>query len=153
MNKTLGKKRHSRYLGKRAGGGGVRERGALIQSMTDVVRHSPSQPYKARTENVGFPSTRQIMPEGGGGVCAHLMHRRDPRIPTRTMPGWSTSGFHRPGRHRVHQSAKRREVFGESHRGLTISHAVQTRTLLRQPGLFGVADSALVVISFLRFPL
>ena len=41
---------------------------------------------------------------GGGGAC--VMHGRsrmtvDPRIPT--VPGQSTSGFHRPGRHCSHQ--------------------------------------------------
>ena len=41
---------------------------------------------------------------GKGRVCAHGMHSRsrmtvDPCIPT--MPDWSTSGFHRPGRHRL----------------------------------------------------
>ena len=39
--------------------------------------------------------------------CTHVMHGRsrmtiDPRIPT--MPGRSTSGFHRPGRHCLHQA-------------------------------------------------
>ena len=55
----------------------------------------------------------------GGGVLI-IMHGRsrmtiDPRIPT--MPGRSTSGFRRPGRHLLAPSAKRREVFGESHEG------------------------------------
>ena len=40
---------------------------------------------------------------GGGGCVLTVMHGRsrmtiDPRIPS--MPGRSTSGFHRPGRHR-----------------------------------------------------
>ena len=44
---------------------------------------------------------------GGGGRCTRLMHNRsvgtvDPRI--LTVPGRSTSGFHQPGRHRVHQA-------------------------------------------------
>ena len=45
---------------------------------------------------------------GGGGVGgAHFTHSRscmtiDPRIPT--VPGRSMSGFHRAGRHRVHQA-------------------------------------------------
>ena len=39
--------------------------------------------------------------------CTHVMHGPsrmtiDPRIPT--MPGRSTSGFHRPGRHCLHQA-------------------------------------------------
>ena len=43
----------------------------------------------------------------GRGVCAQFVHGRsrmtiDPRIPT--MPGRSTSGFHRPGRHCLHQA-------------------------------------------------
>ena len=43
--------------------------------------------------------------EGGGGT--HVMHGRsrvaiDPRVPT--MPGLSTSGFHRSGRHCLHQA-------------------------------------------------
>ena len=43
---------------------------------------------------------------GRGGELI-IMHGRsrmniDPRIPT--MPGRSTSGFHRPGGHRLHQS-------------------------------------------------
>ena len=46
--------------------------------------------------------------QGAGGTlivvpCMALVHRaRDPRIPT--IPRLSTSGFHRPGRHRVHQA-------------------------------------------------
>ena len=41
------------------------------------------------------------------GEGTHVMHSRtrmaiDPRIPT--MPGLSTSSFHRSGRHRVHQA-------------------------------------------------
>ena len=45
----------------------------------------------------------------------------NPRIPT--MPGRSTSFFfHRPGGHRLHQARKRREVFGESHEGGTVSY-------------------------------
>ena len=39
----------------------------------------------------------------------------DPRIPTK--PGRVTSGSHRPGRHFLAPSAKRREVLGESHEG------------------------------------
>ena len=36
------------------------------------------------------------------------------------MPGRSTSGFHRPGRHLLAtKSAKRREVFGEWHEGVS----------------------------------
>ena len=58
---------------------------------------------------------------GGGGECTHFMHSRslktvDSRIPT--MPGRRSSGFHRPGRHRVHQSAVRclaRRMKGELH--------------------------------------
>ena len=57
----------------------------------------------------------QVVVAGG---CTQFVHGRsrvtiDPRIPT--MLGRSTSGFHQPGRHCMHQSAKRREVFGESH--------------------------------------
>ena len=53
-------------------------------------------------------------------VCTHVMHGRsrmtkDPRTPT--MPGRSTSGLHRPGRHFPAPSAKRHEVLGESHDG------------------------------------
>ena len=36
---------------------------------------------------------------------------------TLALPGWSTLGFHRPGRHRVNQARKRREVFGKPHEG------------------------------------
>ena len=55
---------------------------------------------------------------GRGGV--HFVHGGsrmtvDPRIPT--LPGWSASCFHQPGRHLLAPSAKRREVFGESHEG------------------------------------
>ena len=73
---------------------------------------------KAGTETTGVhpPGERG----GGGGIgCAQFVHGRsrmtiDPRIPT--MPGRSTPGFHQPGIHCLHQpSAKRREVFGESH--------------------------------------
>ena len=72
------------------------------------------------------PSTSGVGGGGGGGVldrrdALDLMHgcsRRtiDPRI--RTMSGWSTSGFHRPGRHCwLAPSAKHREMFRESHEG------------------------------------
>ena len=42
-----------------------------------------------------------------GGRCTQLVHSRsrmtiDPPIPT--MPGRSTSGFHQPGRHCLHQA-------------------------------------------------
>ena len=62
---------------------------------------------------------------GGEGGCTQFVHGHsrmtiDPRIPT--MPGRSTSGFHQPGRHCLHQaSTKRREVFGESHEGWAAS--------------------------------
>ena len=44
---------------------------------------------------------------GRGGGCTRVMHSRslktsDPSIPI--MPGRSTSGFHRRGRHHVHQA-------------------------------------------------
>ena len=44
---------------------------------------------------------------GGGAGGTQLVHGRgrmtiDPCIPT--MPGRSTSGFHRPGRHYLHQA-------------------------------------------------
>ena len=46
-------------------------------------------------------------PREGGGGCTQFMHGRsrmtiDPRIPT--MPRWSTSGLHPPGRHCLHQA-------------------------------------------------
>ena len=52
-------------------------------------------------------------------MCAQFVHgcsrmAIDPRIPI--MPGRSTSGFHQPGR-LLAPSAKRHEVFGESHEG------------------------------------
>ena len=62
-----------------------------------------------------------------GGKGNHVMHGRsrmtiDPLIPT--LPGRSTSGFHRPGRHCLPKregiacpSAKRRDVLGESRDG------------------------------------
>ena len=48
-----------------------------------------------------------IVREGGGGGCTPFLHGReriaiDPRIPT--MLGRSTSGFHQPGRHCLHQA-------------------------------------------------
>ena len=51
-----------------------------------------------------------VKDEGGGwgwGGCTQFEHGRsrmttDPRIPT--MPGRSTSGFHQPGRHGLHQA-------------------------------------------------
>ena len=54
---------------------------------------------------------------GGRGGVLDVMHgcsrmTIDPRI--LAMPGWSTSGFHRPGRHCLHQAQKRREVSSES---------------------------------------
>ena len=59
--------------------------------------------------------------EGGGGVldimhgCSRLMI--DARIPA--VSGWSTSGFHRPGRHCLHQARSTMGCFGESHEGLS----------------------------------
>ena len=41
---------------------------------------------------------------GGGRYSCRTHMTIDPRIPT--MPGWSTSGFHGPGRHKCAQSAK-----------------------------------------------
>ena len=64
--------------------------------------------------------------EGKVGGVLDIMHDLsrmtiDPRIPT--MPGRSTSGFHRPGRCcLLHQSAKHREVFSESHEGWALSY-------------------------------
>ena len=68
---------------------------------------------------------------GGRGWCTHVMHGRsrvtiDPRVPI--MPGRSTSGFHRPGRHCLHQ-ARSRQVLGESHEGRAASFQ---EPLLRQ---------------------
>ena len=45
--------------------------------------------------------------DGGGAGCTQFVHGLsratiDPRIPT--MPGRSTSGFHQPGRHCLHQA-------------------------------------------------
>ena len=45
--------------------------------------------------------------ERGGGGCTQFVHDRsrmsiDPRIPT--MPGRSTSGFHKPRRHCLHRA-------------------------------------------------
>ena len=58
--------------------------------------------------------------EGGGTQFMHDHSRMtiDLRIPT--MARRRTSGFHLPGRHCLHQArsaVKRREVFGESHKG------------------------------------
>ena len=75
----------------------------------------------AAGQQEGAPSNEQsaCRTEGGRGVLIVMDGRSrmtiDPRIPT--MPGRSMSGFHRPGRHCLHQSAKRREVFGESPEG------------------------------------
>ena len=46
---------------------------------------------------------------GTGGGCTGVMHGRnrvtiDPRLPTLTIPGRSTSGFHRPSRYCSHQA-------------------------------------------------
>ena len=61
---------------------------------------------------------------GRGGDALMIMLSRsrmtiDPCIPT--MPGQSTSGFHRPGRHLLAPSAKLRDVLGESHEGWAAS--------------------------------
>ena len=51
--------------------------------------------------------------EGGGEGGGYFMHNRSHRTIhpcTPTMPGRNMSGFHRPGRHRVHQA--RSEAFG-----------------------------------------
>ena len=58
--------------------------------------------------------------QGGWGGVLDIMHGRsrmitDPRIPT--LPGRSTSSFHRPGRHCLYHTRKGREVSGESHEG------------------------------------
>ena len=60
----------------------------------------------------------------GGGRCTHVMHGRsrvtiNPGIPT--LPGRIRSGCHRPGRHWLAPSAKRREVLDESHEGRAAS--------------------------------
>ena len=52
-------------------------------------------------------SCRSVQNQKGEGVCAQFVHGRsrmtiDPRIPT--MPGRSTSGFHQPDRHCLHQA-------------------------------------------------
>ena len=57
---------------------------------------------------------------GGGGVVLIFMDGRScmtigPRI--LTMPGRSLSGFHRPGRHCLHQARSAGRVLGESHEG------------------------------------
>ena len=49
----------------------------------------------------------QVTPSARGGGCTHVMHgcsrmTIDPRSPT--MPGRSTSSFHPPGRHCLHQA-------------------------------------------------
>lgn len=54
-----------------------------------------------------------------GGVL-NIMHCRsrqtiDPPIPT--VPGRGTKGFHSPGKTSLAPSAKRRELFSESHQG------------------------------------
>ena len=59
-------------------------------------------------------------PAGGGGVCTHDMRGRsrmaiDPRISTGL--GKSTSEFHPPGRHCLHQALSAREVLGEPDKG------------------------------------
>ena len=56
--------------------------------------------------------------KGRGGGCTSVMHGRsrmtvDPRI--RTMPGRSTSGFHRPDRHCLHRARSAVRCLGESH--------------------------------------
>ncbi|CAN0529241.1 unnamed protein product [Laminaria digitata] len=55
--------------------------------------------------------------EGGGvRIVMHGLKTVDRRIPT--MPGQSTSGFHRRGRHCLHQERSAvRCLFGESHEG------------------------------------
>ena len=55
--------------------------------------------------------------EGGYSIAcmAVVVLTIDPRIST--MPGRSTSGFHGPGRHCLHQARSDLEVFGESHEG------------------------------------
>ena len=55
----------------------------------------------------GRPGTLEEQVRMGSGGVLDIMHGRsrmtiDPRIPT--MPGRSTSGFHRPGRHCLHQA-------------------------------------------------
>ena len=77
------------------------------------------QSHRCRENQLGNSSEAG----GWGGGCTHVMHGRsrmaiDPCTPTPTMPERSTSSFHRPGRHCLHQArSKRREVFGESHEG------------------------------------
>ena len=59
--------------------------------------------------------------ESAGAGVLNIMNGRsrmtiDSRIPK--VPGRSTPGFHRPGRHCLYApSTKRREVLGESHEG------------------------------------
>ena len=74
----------------------------------------------------------------GGGRRTHVMHGRsrmaiDPRI--RTMPGRSTSSFHRPSRHCLHQSRSavrcsasrmKGELHSTKHRWIFLQRRCQT---------------------------
>ena len=65
--------------------------------------HRENQHY----QKVGYVFLIMLLKRGGGrGALMSCMDRSllsvDPRIPT--MPGWSTSGVHRPGRHCLHQA-------------------------------------------------
>ena len=79
------------------------------RSRTPVPGRVPLHLLKLRLSLCGAYTAIYRFPRvyGGGGGGTHIMHRRsrmtiDPRIPT--TPGRSTSGFHRPGRHCLHQA-------------------------------------------------
>ena len=80
-----------------------------------LYRRSPSsESGKATCPCLGTLRASGNMQRRGKGGVMHGRSRMttDPRIPT--MPGQSTSGFHRPGRHRYHQprSAVKRAAGG-----------------------------------------
>ena len=105
--------------------GGISSSGLVVDGTHQAsIEHRfglGTQPTKARTRVARlFRERTTSMPPPGG--CTQGMHGRsritiDPCIPI--MLGWSTSGFHRPGRPCLHQarSTVHREVLGESRKG------------------------------------
>ena len=87
----------------------------LIDMLQQDWKYSSSTPLY---EGGASASTETLW--GGEAGCPRVMHGRtgqtiNPRI--LTTPGRGTPNFHQPGRHCLHQSAKRREVLGELREG------------------------------------
>ena len=106
----------------RAGGAATHQRAHIIQKRRNIKKKRAPAPSQHGTRKQRLPSHHTLHVSARvcvlGGVlivsCRALARRTiAPRIPT--PAGRSTSGFHRPGRHCVHQAHSAVGHFGESH--------------------------------------